>query len=343
MNDDRLRRIYNDQRSVYNGSVHGRLITQPVVNRSRGLTDSESGAAEEDDEKTQFFQQTFPVTVTGLQYINLTYIPLTHSEHIYWKPAGKAGIYLEEGPDWITTGVGEITVSGTNMQVGDELIVEYAYREPVDFQSRVPVLIGTSMVTGGMSAPTTSIPIPSLAQKGDLLTLGLMSGFGVDAYSNDSRMATVDHTFTYSRGSGFYVGYASNLSTPLSIFIQGNNNATGQFCAAFCVAWRGTVAPLEYDLGRTNSIMSTNTTDLMPGLGGNMSGAITCFRTYAGIGGVYQYQDWSKAPAYTTVAVGDDNYVEIDFGLSQLNPVPSQTTPNTGSGVPWRTTTIALK
>lgn len=343
MKNDRLRRIYNDQRTVYNGSVHGRLITQPVVNRSRGLTDSESAAPEEDDERTQFYQQTFQVTTSDVQYLVLTYIPLTHSEHVYWKPAGKAGIYLEEGPDWQTTGVGEISVSGTNMQVGDELIVEYAYREPVDFQSRVPILIGTSFVSGGYSAPTTSIPIPAAAKRGDLLTLGVISGFGVDAFCSDSRMATVDHSFVYSRGSGFYVGYASNLSTPLSIFIQGNLNATGQFCMAYCVAWRGSVAPLEYDLGRKNSVMSTNTTDLMPGLGGNMSGAITCFRTYAGIGGVYAYQDWSKAPAYTTISGADSNYVEVDFGLSQRNPVPSQTTPNTGAGIPWRTTTIALK
>jgi hypothetical protein len=315
-----------------------------VVNRNRGLTDSESEAGEKDDETTQFFQQTFPVTVLGVQYLSLTYIPLTHSEHIYWKPAGKAGIYLEEGPDWLTTGVGEITVSGTNMQIGDELIVEYAYREPVDFQSRGPILIGQSQVNGGYSAPSTSISFPAGTKKGDLFTLGLISGFGVDAYSTDPRCVTVDHTFVFSRGSAFYVGYCSDISNPLSMFIQGNFNATGQFCMALLAVWRGSVAPLEYNLGKVAiAPNSTNTTDLMPGVGGNMSGGITCFRTYAGIGGVYAYQDWSKAPAYTVFSTGDNSYVEVDFGLSLRNPVPAQTTPNTGSGVPWRSALIALK
>lgn len=106
------------------------------------------------------------VTTPGDQTINLTHLPITHSEHLYWN-----GIY-QPGTEW--TRVGQvITVPdpGGVIAVGDELVVEYAYQGGT-------VVVDTSGDTDAsaweavdIKIGSASFPMPDSVAAGDLLLL----------------------------------------------------------------------------------------------------------------------------------------------------------------------------
>lgn len=75
----------------------------------------------------QFYQDTHVVTEAGEQSVQLTYLPIDNSEHLYWHPADQAGIY-QSGDQWSRDGQ-VITVPDELglVAVGDSIAVEYAY------------------------------------------------------------------------------------------------------------------------------------------------------------------------------------------------------------------------
>lgn len=70
-----------------------------------------------------FYQDHHPITDVGDQEITLTFLPIQHSEHVYWN-----GVY-QRGVNWSRSGQ-VVTMADADewMQAGDVVTVEYAYR-----------------------------------------------------------------------------------------------------------------------------------------------------------------------------------------------------------------------
>lgn len=127
----------------YEGDAIEAVIAHHLINDLptgiRGL-DGESVLIEEEDDAwrlidvlgsggpttvgVQFMQDSTTVTEVGDQSVELTHVPITNSEHLYWN-----GLY-QPGTEWTRDGqIVSVPDPGEVCAVGDVLTVEYAYRE----------------------------------------------------------------------------------------------------------------------------------------------------------------------------------------------------------------------
>lgn len=128
-------RTWNDRASTsqgnaFKGSISGRLKSASPIRRS-GVEDLQYEEDQDSDspENVLFMQEIFPITTSGLQTLKLHYLPQENSEHVYWHPAGLSGIYQEQVQWQRTDNVIKFNDQDNLLQVGDLLIVEYAYLE----------------------------------------------------------------------------------------------------------------------------------------------------------------------------------------------------------------------
>jgi len=86
------------------------------------------GLGDPDDSGTLFMQDALTTTATGAQTMTLTYEPITNSEHLYWN-----GLY-QPGSEWTRAGkvVSAADSPAGSFAVGDQLVMEYAYRKPAN-------------------------------------------------------------------------------------------------------------------------------------------------------------------------------------------------------------------
>jgi hypothetical protein len=123
-------RVLTSQTNVFKGSIEGRIKSAIPVRRQ---TATDPGYEDEQDESdveyVLFMQEVFPITASGLQTLKLHYLPQENSEHVYWHPAGLSGIYQEQVQWQRTDNVIKFNDQDNLLQVGDLLIVEYAYLE----------------------------------------------------------------------------------------------------------------------------------------------------------------------------------------------------------------------
>lgn len=117
-------RLRNNQHIIFGGDIDGQIRTYP---NGIHLSDESEQSGTGSGPDVLFFNQTFWVTSTGNQTLNLTFEPLPYSEHVYWCPYGGGGIYLEEGEDWQKTSSSLIVVNGNYLDIGDQIVVEYSY------------------------------------------------------------------------------------------------------------------------------------------------------------------------------------------------------------------------
>lgn len=157
------------------------LVARPVAgNRSKGG-------------RVKFYQDSLAVEAVGEQILKLTYRPVKNSEHLYWN-----GVY-QPGSEWSRAGwrVAVPDADGV-IEVDDQLVMEYAYRDP---EPR-PVL-GASLFLVGVTTSTThvtEIDLPAGTQAGDLMVLSLCAANNADC---------TDPRFVYSQkpSAVFWVGY----------------------------------------------------------------------------------------------------------------------------------------
>lgn len=158
----------------YEGDAIEAVIAHHLINDLptgiRGL-DGESVLIEEEDDAwrlidvlgsggpttvgVQFMQDSTTVTEVGDQIVELTHVPITNSEHLYWN-----GLY-QPGTEWTRDGQ---TVSvpdpGEVCAVDDVLTVEYAYREAgvAPSGSSVPVTLRYYFPSLAMALPGPIVP-----------------------------------------------------------------------------------------------------------------------------------------------------------------------------------------
>jgi hypothetical protein len=213
---------------------------------------------------------------------------------------------------------------------------------PIPIPTVTPTYVGKNKVVGNQS----QIGLPAGTQDGDLVVLSVMCGFTGTAACTDSRMELIHLDTQGARSIGVWCGYASDVGAPLEIHLEKDGTPYGQFSVALVSVFRGAQGRLEYvKSSKVVTANSTSTTAQLPAMSGaDQSGVLAVYHTSAGIGGVYNDQDWTKAPAYTMVADGDDSYVEADHAVAVGAAVAAQTTPNQdGSIVFWRAILIQLQ
>jgi hypothetical protein len=122
-------RLKNNQHIIFNGDIDGQIKTFP---NDIHLPNEDELSGDGSGPDILFYNETFTISSTGNQSLSFTFEPLTYSEHIYWCPAGGGGVYLEEGEDWQKTSPSSVVVNGSYMDIGDQLVVEYAYDPNTD-------------------------------------------------------------------------------------------------------------------------------------------------------------------------------------------------------------------
>lgn len=123
-------RVLTSQNNVFKGSIEGRIKSATPVRRQTATDPRYEEEQDDNDvEYVLFMQEIFPVYGSGLQTLKLHYLPQENSEHVYWHPAGLSGIYQEQVQWQRTDNVIKFNDQDNLLQVGDLLIVEYAYLE----------------------------------------------------------------------------------------------------------------------------------------------------------------------------------------------------------------------
>lgn len=123
-------RALTSQTNVFRGSIEGRIKSASPIRRQTATDpryEEEQGDLE--IEYVLFMQEIFTVSSSGLQTLKLHFLPQDNSEHVYWHPAGLSGIYQEQVQWQRTDNVIKFNDQDNLLQVGDLLIVEYAYLE----------------------------------------------------------------------------------------------------------------------------------------------------------------------------------------------------------------------
>lgn len=117
----------------------------------------------------KFMQDALTVTGSGEQTLDLTYRPLLNSEHLYWD-----GVY-QPGSEW-SRDQWTVTIpdGGGVIEVGDELVMEYAYTDPTPR----PIVPASMQFIGTVNIPTgtTAVTPPTGSQVGDLFVFMSTSG-----------------------------------------------------------------------------------------------------------------------------------------------------------------------
>jgi hypothetical protein len=115
------------------------------------------------------------VLAGGEETVELTYLPLTYSEHTYLN-----GVYQREGDDYDWTresGTRTITVKAAmDARADDVLIVEYLYYAGTPVTPAVVgsgEFVGRSAITDGTSVTPT---LPTGTSTGDMLLLAIVNG-----------------------------------------------------------------------------------------------------------------------------------------------------------------------
>jgi hypothetical protein len=198
-----------------------------------GLTTRQGNLKFDQDETTA-------VGPGGVVELDLKYIPIENSEHLY-----VGGVY-QRGAKWSRD---QWTVSipddENRLRAGVPIAMEYAYTDP----ARKPPVVYSApawhAVAGTWGAYATSFltsqPLPTGTEVGDLL-VAVAVGEGDHAIS-DSRLTTIASDANMS----IAVGYATDLSD-LTCHVGGTNFPIDQFAGLEVLAVRGDGSgPLAYD------------------------------------------------------------------------------------------------
>ena len=111
-------------RSVFRGGMDGATSIPYPVGWRKDQNDSKNTCLQ-----TSFFDESFAAS-GGVQTITLNWLPIPYSEHVYLWRSGQ-GIYQSEGIAWARDAGSRTirTLPGMNSQLGDTIVVEYAYYE----------------------------------------------------------------------------------------------------------------------------------------------------------------------------------------------------------------------
>jgi hypothetical protein len=136
---------------------------QLVIRSFPGLTQAQS--------EVKFMQDQLTVTAAGDQILTLTYRPITNSEHLYWD-----GDY-QPGSEWARD-AWDVTIPDPTgvIEIGDTLVMEYAYKDPT-----------TKPAEGAPESGTFTIDVPGVVYEYDHAGSpgGVVGGVGAVSSADD--------------------------------------------------------------------------------------------------------------------------------------------------------------
>lgn len=227
------------------------------------------------EDPVRFYQDTLVVPYGGYkdQRIDLTYLPVADSEHVYWN-----GQY-QEGSRWSRPlDSNRVTVDDTAglIQSGDRLTVEYAHREVPGVPNLDPLpfvrCAGVAMY-GGLSN------LPAGTEVGDTIivaTCGREKGYltaGADQFSTEFRVGIGD-----ADGSRVHVGVVKRLDK-IGVMMGNQDGARSNHALVWTLRAR-----LD---GRFNQIGTTGVGQFSLEAPGEGSGFLAIMLNKGGIGGGY--------------------------------------------------------
>jgi hypothetical protein len=261
--------------------------------------------------------ETIVIGSGGTTVLELTYIPIENSEHLY------IGEVYQRGSEW-SRDRWTVTIPdpNRNLKAGNKVAMEYAYRDPAP---RPPSVYGgpTSHAIIGTwdSYPTsflTSQALPVGTQVGDLLVV-VAIGTG-DRTISDPRITTLDSPDPFM---AIGVGYATDLSA-LECRVGGTDFPLDQFAGIEILAVHGSGDPVAYDPAQItlSHIGVGQTIDTIAASGHGAIAAIV-----SGIAGDISIDMATDMPAYTDWLGDGHTSVLGRFGYCATNPPPTQTNP----------------
>lgn len=201
------------RRESFGGAFKGRSAVPLPVRRDRGTPDLLGTATDQ----VLAYQDVFTLS-GGAESVELTYLPLLNSEHVYLN-----GVYQREGSayDW-TRAAGTRTVNidaDMDARSGDVLVVEYLYYlgTPVDpLDLGAAAYVANASLTGYLTSDTPSLPAG--AQNGDLLLVLLVQDYQGNTWSGLSGWTEVGKS-------------TSSGSAPVTVGIYSQVYDSGSFVA----------------------------------------------------------------------------------------------------------------
>lgn len=193
-----------------------------------------------DESGVKFWQDSFTLAAGGAQDLQLTYLPILNSEHVYWN-----GLYQPQVTAW-TRAEKTISILGSESLAGHVIGVEYAYLDgsyspPVE---HLPSFVQRSGSNGGDRFGGDTLAAHNLGVVGDKQILGIATHATItptlpsgwtqfsSTTSAHSRMTLYERTLT-----------AGNLSSDVVLTWTGQGRSemrTYRDASSFTVAGNGT-------------------------------------------------------------------------------------------------------